>query len=129
MENESTCQTRRRRVLALALRVGVSLIRFQRRPPESCFFTISITRVPQNAPIPPPMAASLSLSLKEEPSKGLRLIRALPLSAHSLLDYRPISCTSLTILLNNINIFLIEEKFSILLVFLLHVFITIRVIY
>jgi len=45
-----TCQTRRRRFLALALRVVVSLILFQRSPPESCFFTISITRVPHNAP-------------------------------------------------------------------------------
>lgn len=45
-----TCQTRRRRFLALALRVEVSLILFQRRPPESCFFTNSSTLVPQNAP-------------------------------------------------------------------------------
>lgn len=45
-----TCQTRRRRFLALALRVEVSLILFHRRPPESCFFKISRTLVPQNAP-------------------------------------------------------------------------------
>lgn len=36
--------------MALALRVEVSLILFQTRPPESCFFTISSTLVPQNAP-------------------------------------------------------------------------------
>jgi len=45
-----TCQTRRSRFLALAFRVVVSLILFQTSPPESCFFTISITRVPHNAP-------------------------------------------------------------------------------
>lgn len=48
---EWTCQTRRMRFLALALRVVVSLILFHTRPPESCFFTSSMTRVPQNAPI------------------------------------------------------------------------------
>ena len=64
-----TCQTRRRRVLALALRVEVSLIRFQMRPPESCFFTISITRVPQNAPIPLP-----PLSLSPEYTKQKRVL-------------------------------------------------------
>lgn len=59
-ERERTCQTRRRRFLALALRVGVSLILFHTRPPESCFFTISITLVPQNAPaIPVPLSPSL----------------------------------------------------------------------
>lgn len=49
-EEGDTCQTRRRRFLALALRVVVSFILFQTSPPESCFFTISITLVPQNAP-------------------------------------------------------------------------------
>lgn len=58
MKSIRTCQTRCRRFLALALRVEVSLILFQTRPPESCFFTISITLVPQNAPIPPPAISS-----------------------------------------------------------------------
>lgn len=47
----SFCQTRSMRFLALALRVVVSFILFHSRPDESCFFTISITLLPQNAPI------------------------------------------------------------------------------
>ena len=62
-----TCQTLRRRFLALALRVEVSLILFHTKPPESCFFTISITLVPQNAPTISPFPLLLLLLFSSLP--------------------------------------------------------------